>query len=150
MTKLHEEIVAVKQVLQECCEQCGQGAVVIAYFKRLKGAVSKEYERNNKEVFNDLISECIEKISINLKENPWLICELDSTFPSESRAIELSKILTKSIVENISKKKNKITFQNIFHAIPKWLPKNDRDLVLGSIIQFLFYLAEYVPVENEI
>lgn len=150
MTKLQEEVKAVKQILQECCEQCGQGAVVITYFKRLKGAVSKEYERNNKEIFNSIVVECIEQISINLKENPWLICELESTFPSETRTIELSKILTQTIIDNISKKKNKITFQNIYHSLPKWLSKNDRDLLLGSIIQFLFYLANYVPTEDEI
>lgn len=148
MKKIQDEVLAVKQILQECCDQCSQNAICIPYFKRLKGAISKNNEIQMMAIIDSIIKENIDNITNKTNETSWLIYELESQFPSETKVIELSKILTITIVENIAKNKNKINFKNIVQAIPKWLTKNDRDLVLGSIIQFLFYLDNYVSIEE--
>jgi len=146
MKSIQEDILAVKQVLQESCDQCCQGAFCISYFKRLRGTISLENQEQIHEIINNVIKENIKGIEKKLSNNPWLIYDLDSKFPTESKTMELSKVLTATIVENISKNRN-ITLENIEQVIPKWLTKNDQDLVLGSVIQFLFYLNNYTDDE---
>lgn len=148
MTNTKEDVLAVKQILQECCDQCCQGAFCISYFKRLKGAISKHNQKNINVVFDSIIKENIINILQKLQDTSWLIYELEGKFPSESTVIELSKILTITIIENASQNKEKIEFHNIVATIPQWLSINDQDLILGSIIQFLFYLDNYVECDN--
>lgn len=146
MKVLQDEVVAVKTILQESCNQCCQGAVCISYFKRLKGVISVENEKQLNDIFDNIIQSSIKNIAKKVTDDPWLPYVLDRKFPIESKTIQLAKTLTSTIIENMSNKK-KITFANISQAIPKWLSKNDQDLLLGSVIQFLFYLDKYTEDE---
>lgn len=148
MKDLQEDILAVKQILQESCDQCCQGAFCITYFKRLKGTISNQNQEQVDVILNTIVEENIQNIKKKELDNSWLTYELDNTFPTESKIIHLAKILTTTIVDN--NLKDKVMIKDIQEAIPKWLSKNDRDLTLGSIIQFLFYLDNYVSTESEI
>lgn len=141
----NQPVLAVKKILQECSEQCGKGVICIPYFKRLKQGITNEQINDT---FTSIIQENLSNMKKKAYTNEWLIYELENYFSSQPLPVELAKAFIVSLFDSISKNNIDINFKMISKGMPKWLSKNDRDLTLGSIILFLFYLDNYVSIEG--